>query len=125
MKWFKLYFLIGIVGNCFYYSPEADPYRLEIPYVEGFSEPSVQRVEITIEVFDQATMQTIPDVKLFILGTPLPPYTLKEGKNQIIIPAGRYRFKFSAKNYKDLIKEIAVFQNSSFNFYLEKEEVKE
>ncbi|MEN3044695.1 MAG: hypothetical protein ABDH37_05735 [Candidatus Hydrothermales bacterium] len=124
MKLIKYFFYLGIMGSCFYYSPESDPYRLEIPYVEGFSETYVQRVEITVEVLDQTTMKAIPDVKLVILGTPLPPYTLKEGKNYIIIPAGRYRFKFSAKNYKDLIKEINAFQNSYFTFYLEKEGVK-
>ncbi len=113
--------ILILCGGCFYYSPEADPYKIEIPLEETLTKPEPQRVSLILEVTDADTKERIPDVKLVILGTPLPPYTLEKGEAKLVIPAGRYRFKFSAKNYKEVIKEINVFQNTSLTFYLEKE----
>lgn len=124
MKTIERFFILIIVGGCFYYSPEADPYKIEIPHEETLTKPVLQSVSLILEVADADTKERIQNVKLVILGSPLPPYTLEKGKAKLIIPAGRYRFKFSAKNYKEVIKEINVFQNTSLTFYLEKEEVK-
>lgn len=123
MKTIRWALILIFSGGCFYYSPESDPYKIEVPIEETMTKPELQKVSLILEVMDAKTMQNIPDVKLVILGTPLPPYTLEKGKKELIIPPGRYRFKFSAKNYKEVIKEINVFQNTSLTFYLEKEEV--
>jgi len=112
---------ILILGGCFYYSPEEDPYKIEATQEEVAPKPEVKRITVNMEILDAETLDPVKNVKVVLLGSPLPPYSLKSGKAKLVLSPGRYRLKISAPGYKETIKEINAFQNSSISFFLEKE----
>jgi len=125
MKGLKISILwVLILGGCFYYSPEEDPYKIESMQEEIASKPEVKRVTIDIEIIDAKTLDPVKDVKIVFLGSPLPPYSLESGKSKLVLSPGRYRLKISALGYKETVKELNVFQNISVSFSLEKEDKK-
>ncbi len=111
---------ILIFGGCFYYSPEEDPYKVESIQQEVASKPEVKRITVNVEILDAKTFDPVRDVKIVLLGSPVPPYSLKSGKGKLVLSPGRYRLKISAPGYKETVKELNVFQNSSLSFFLEK-----
>ncbi len=124
MKGIRKIVLWLLFGGCFYYSPEEDPYRIEPVQEEMTPRPEIKRIEVNIEIFDAENLNLIKDVKIVLLGSPLPPYSLKSGKEKIVLSPGTYRLKITAPGYKETVKEISVFQNISLSFFLEKESKK-
>ncbi len=123
MKTLKLLPLIILLSwGCFYYNPEEDPYRTyeATETITETAKPEVKRVSLEIELLDAKTFDPVKDVKVIIVGSPLPPYTFKNGKGKITLSPGRYRLKFIAPGYKETTKEVNAVQNVSVSFYLEK-----